>query len=289
VSGLVEQLQLDAMDPSVPVSTLLRKVKVAAVKLGLDDALTWVENELGGYKSDLPDYRLGRGQTVGWNPYHGWQPIHFADPKTADVVGSLNFFEPIASYEALLDNGEGPFQLPLPNQAVAALNETFQFDVPRVSNNVPRGVIVQIVQHVRDMVLNWALELARAGVTGEGLGFTPAERQRATGAHITIGTFHGSFNAGDAVGANSRINQGSHDSSTNIAANQSVFGDIEHAVRTHVLDLAARDAILGANNEMRASADRSAMLAAYNRFIAAAADHMGVIAPFLPALGSLLT
>jgi hypothetical protein len=288
MAGLVEQLQVDAMNPDVPVSTLLRKVKVAAAKLGLDDALTWVENELGGYKENLPEYRKGKGQTVGLNPFHGWQPIHFGDPRLADVVGSIHFYEPIANYEALLEKGEGPFQLPLPNEIVARLNQTFQFDVPRVANNIARGSIVQIVQHVRDMVLDWALELARAGVTGEGLSFTADERQRASGAHISIGTFHGSFNSGDALGANSRINQASTDSSNNATAENSVFGNLEQAVRTHVSDPQARDAILEANEEMRSSRNRRSMLAAYNRFISAASDHMGVIAPFLPALGNLI-
>lgn len=287
MAGLVEQLQADAMSPDVPVSTLLRKVKVAAVKLGLDDALGWVERELGGYKSDLPDYRKGHGSTVGFNPYHGWQPVHFGDAGTADLISTVHFYEPIANYEALLDK-DGPFRLPLPNHIVSMLNETFNFEVPRVSNEVPRGLIVQVVQHVRDMVLDWALELARAGVTGEGLGFSPDERAKATGAHISIGTFHGSFNTGDAVGPNPRINQGSTDNSTNTATTHSVFYEVEQAVRAQIVDRHFRDAILAANSDMEAASDAATLLSAYNRFIAAAANHMTVIVPFLPALGALL-
>jgi hypothetical protein len=288
VKGLVEQLQADALDQTVPVSTLLRKVKVAAAKLGLDDALTWVESELGGYKDDLPDYRKGRGQTVGWNPYHGWQPVMFEDPSFADTVATIHFRDPIANYEALLDKGEGGLQIPLPNQVVAALNESFQFDVPRFSNNIARGTIVQIVQRVRDMVLDWALELSRAGITGDGLGFSAGERERASGAQISIGTFQGSFNTGDSVGTNSRINQGSTDSSVNNVSNNNVFGLVEQAVKMQVSDPVAREAILYANDEMRTATDSPSILAAYNRFISAAADHMGVIGPFLPALSNLL-
>ena len=287
MTGLVEQLQSDAMNPDVPVSTLLRKVKVAAVKLGLDDALDWVEHELGGYRSDLPNYRRGHGSTIGLNPYHGWQPVHFGDAETADLISTVYFYEPVANYEALLDK-DGPFRLPLPNHIVSMLNETFNFEVPRVANEVPRGLIVQLVQHVRDMVLDWALELARAGVTGEGLGFTPDERARASSAHISIGTFNGSFSTGNVTGANARINQASTDSSTNIVSTNSIFGQIARAVQSQVADPTSRDAILHANSVMEAASDHASLLSAYNGFISAAANHMTVVAPFLPALGAIL-
>jgi hypothetical protein len=289
MNGLVDQLQEDALNQDVPVSTLLRKVKVTAVKLGLDEVLTWVESELSGYRSELPDYRQGRGQTNGWNPHHGWQPIHFGDPAFGDLVATVNFVEPVANYEALLDKGEGPFQMPLSMELVALLNETLSIQVPRVVNNIARGTIVQIVQRVRDMVLDWALELARAGVTGEGIRFSNDERERATGAHISIGTFHGSFNSGDAVGANPRINQGSSDHSTNAASENSVFGNIEQAVRAEVDDPVVKAKLCAANDAMRTAKDSSSFLAAYNRFVGAAADHMTVIGPYLPALTALIS
>ncbi|MBA4043590.1 MAG: hypothetical protein C0471_04105 [Erythrobacter sp.] len=64
--GLVEELQRDALDTNVRVDQLLRKVKLAAVKLGLSDALLWVDEELNGYqdREELPDYRKTRGQTI---------------------------------------------------------------------------------------------------------------------------------------------------------------------------------------------------------------------------------
>jgi hypothetical protein len=196
MTGLVEQLQADAVDPNVPVSTLLRKVKVAAVKLGRSDTLQWVQNELEGYASidDLPEYRKGSGNTVAWNPYHGWQHIHFPNAGIADAISKVAFFEPIANYEAALAGENDGFKIPLSNEIVSTINESLNVPVPRISNSIPRGLLVRIVERVRDLVLNWALELQRIGITGDGLGFTASERQAAQGAHISIGTFHGSFN-----------------------------------------------------------------------------------------------
>jgi hypothetical protein len=288
MTGLVEQLQSDAIDPAVPVSTLLRKVKVAAVKLGLNDALEWVEHELGGYRSDLPAYRQGHGSTVGFNPYHGWQPVHFRDASAADLISTVYFYEPIANYEALLDK-DGPFTLPIPNHLVSKLNETFKFDVPRMANEVPRGLIVQVVQHVRDMVLDWALELARAGVTGDGLGFSNDERVRANSAHISIGTFQGSFNTGSVNGENARINQASSDQSTNVVNSGNVFSEVRLALQGASLSPEKMKEVDTLLFEMSVAKDKTSFAKAYQSFVGAIADHITVVAPFLPQITELLS
>jgi AbiTii len=73
--GLVSEIQRDALDPSVKVSTLLRKVRLAAAKLNLTTVEGWVEKELKGYPDEVPEYRQTRGQVRYWNPHHGWQPV----------------------------------------------------------------------------------------------------------------------------------------------------------------------------------------------------------------------
>jgi hypothetical protein len=63
--------------------------KIAATKLNLTDALIWIDKELNGYGDltveDLPPYRRPMGIPQGYNPVHGWQPIHFPDTKTANI------------------------------------------------------------------------------------------------------------------------------------------------------------------------------------------------------------
>lgn len=235
MSGLVDQLQSDALDQGSSVSALLRKVKVAAVKLALDDALGWVKQELDGYKDkdDLPDYRMTRGNPVAWNPYHGWQPIVFGDQELSEMFSEVSLFEAVGSFEALLkEDSSGTLLKPLPPGLVTQMNNVFGWDVPKAALQFPRGSIVNVVEQVRNLVLDWSLELARAGINGEGMTFTMEERQRAAGAQIHIGQLHGSFSTGDAVGANARINVGSSDHSINEATDRSVFRNIETAAAT---------------------------------------------------------
>ncbi|HKD31041.1 MAG TPA: hypothetical protein VKC66_34680 [Xanthobacteraceae bacterium] len=73
--SIIEQIQRHALDHSVPISALLRRVKLAAAKLGLGAVEDWVDQELQGYTSDVPEYRVLQGQPMVRNPYSGWSPI----------------------------------------------------------------------------------------------------------------------------------------------------------------------------------------------------------------------
>lgn len=159
MAGLVDQLQSDALDHTVPVSTLLRKVKVCAAKLGLDDALSWVEEELSGYTgpaSELPDYRQSIGTTMAQDQYARWVPFGIAESNFADSVAEVHFREPVSSYEAMLATESSTFDLPIDNELVRLLNQTFNVNMVAMRNKVSRGHLVRIVEEVRTLVLDWA-------------------------------------------------------------------------------------------------------------------------------------
>ena len=73
MAGLVEEIQKAAIDSSVPVSTLLRRVKLAAVKLKLDSVEGWVEAKSSGYQNGtpLPEYRKLGGSAMVETLYSG--------------------------------------------------------------------------------------------------------------------------------------------------------------------------------------------------------------------------
>jgi hypothetical protein len=70
---IVEEMQLAALDQSVSLSDLLRRVKFVAVKLKLGSIEDWVEQELHGYKDTVPQYRIVVGQPMAHSIYHGTQ------------------------------------------------------------------------------------------------------------------------------------------------------------------------------------------------------------------------
>jgi len=89
-------------------------------------------------------------------------------------------------------------------------------------------------------------------------------------------------------GANSRVNIASTDNSTNVASDIKVLNDLRSAITDGVSDQEARDKLLAAVEDLQREHGGSGFLGAYQRFMSIAADHIGVIGPFLPALAGLL-
>lgn len=104
------------------------------------------------------------------------------------------------------------------------------------------------------------------------------------------GTFE--HNAGgymiSVTGPNSRVNINSTDNSTNIAYTGDLFGDMRNAINAGVADTAKRSEIIAAIDEAEQSKGSSGFLSSYQKVVATAADHLGLLTPFLPALTGLL-
>jgi len=200
--SLIEQLQEGASDNKFPVSELLRKAKIAAVKLDLQDFLKWIEKELNGYGAtdEIPPYRLVSGEIKGWNPYHGWQPVIFGNPETQKLLSERKIGQPIGELHELLTRKEanGPFVVPFPPEVEKNLRDGFDIQPSDIKLHIDRSQISGILDAVRNIILDWGLKLEKAGITGEGLSFSPTEKEKAqkveTVYHIeSIGNFLGNI------------------------------------------------------------------------------------------------
>ncbi|MEJ6850168.1 hypothetical protein V3589_28685 [Sinorhizobium fredii] len=204
--GLIEEIQRDALNRDVPVDALLRKVKLAAAKLQLESLETWVEHELNGYDGELPNYRKITGQPAGWNPYNGWIPVYSGDERFMELISQAPVAQSVATLQDLIDNNSGrSLHYPLPPGMVASLNELMSFQTPRIVIQLGRGSIISILDTVRNMVLDWAIEMEKKGVLGDGMSFDPQEKIQAKQAmntfHIgSIGNFVGNMGSGNTSG-----------------------------------------------------------------------------------------
>lgn len=113
MSGLVEQLQMEALNKGNSIVELLRRTKLAAVKLGMRGAVSWVDAELDGYDAPPPDYRMVKGELQWWNPYHGWFPAAITDAELNDAVCRRPVTEPVTSLETTLAGGGKGYMLML--------------------------------------------------------------------------------------------------------------------------------------------------------------------------------
>jgi hypothetical protein len=91
-------------------------------------------------------------------------------------------------------------------------------------------------------------------------------------------------------GHNARVNIGSTDNSVNqtVVNSEKVFSELVEALRKNAAQDEARDRLLTLVEDMRSGASKGTFKEKYQKFIAAASNHMTIVAPFLPALTQFL-
>ncbi len=192
MGSLVLQLQSDCLDAHTPTLEVLRKALVVARKLSVPKFQNWIEHELRGYGTDdeLPEYRQVRGQRKARNPMIGWIPVVFDDPSLTRKLSECQMIQSVGELESLLKTS-GPSSVlsvtlapELQKQIMRAGRNNFQ-----TSLHVSVAIVQAIIEHVRTAVLEWCLDLEKAGILGEGMTFSPEEKKSASHINYTV-NFH---------------------------------------------------------------------------------------------------
>ena len=172
---IVLQLQNEAASNEVDTTTLLRKAKLIAEKLDQKDAIEWINLELNGYEgladNKIPPYRHIEGMPHYYNPYHGWFPISFKTADDKKCFSHVRIDWPISAVEdAIIQNNKG-IDIPA-YELTQSLKQNY---VIRLNSTT----IKTIVDKVRNLILDWSLELEKAGILGDQIIFTPHEKEEA--------------------------------------------------------------------------------------------------------------
>lgn len=180
MSKIVIELQQEALKSDFDIMSLLRKAYLVAKKLKLQEFEEWINNELNGYgdKEEIPEYRLLRGEIKAWNPYHGWIPVILTNENenitthmAADSIANLlNVYENSTKKSAILQFGAG-----LNNLLSQSVNFNTKFALEIGTNQ-----IYNIIERVRNIILDWSITLEENGILGDGLQFNEVEKDIAT-------------------------------------------------------------------------------------------------------------
>jgi hypothetical protein len=284
--SLVEELQAAALNRDIPVSDLLRRVKLAAAKLKLTTTLDWVESELNGYNcddADIPSYRVGAGSLMTTTQHHGTRPAH-GDAESIAALSMSYFRESISSLEALLNSGgNGHIVVPVDHRLAKHLPNYARYDV-----YFSKNVVASIVDTVRNLVLDWAINLEAEGILGEGVSFTMEEKKKAAEAtpNVQINNY-GHYHQGDVSGDQNRTVIGGDDNSSN-QQSLNLFAEVRNAVETNVHG-SDREVLLELIDRMDATKHTPSFREAYDQFLLAAATYMTILGPFIPALTSYIS
>jgi hypothetical protein len=202
---MIEQIQRDALNADVPVSTLLLKVKLAAAKLGLPKLEGWVDKELKGYnqQDETPEYRRLQGVPGARGPYRGWEPL-VTDKDFAERFSTAHIGTPISGIESQIRSApKAPLIYQYPPAVAEGLNKSNRGQISQCGVLFNAQQLVPIVEVVRTLVLEWSIEMERAGITGSSdTSFSEEEKNRAQSTPVTIhigqiGTFTGNLGVGN--------------------------------------------------------------------------------------------
>jgi hypothetical protein len=201
--NLVNELQISAEKDDV--LTVLRKTKRMASKLGRIDITDWLNSEQNGYAKDkeVPDYRLVSG-TVCMNT-NGYVPAGFGrlqkgiikmpalgildrNPVRHSISDVLTFIQSRTANNIIARVFEHGSPQDMAIRKCICINSDYS-DQVTFALELNSVQIASIPEKIKDKVLDWACDLELAGVTGEGMSFSPEEKAIA---HNTTFIIHNS-------------------------------------------------------------------------------------------------
>ena len=250
--SLLRDIQAAAVDPNTDVSTLLRKCKILAVRLGNENFKKWVDNELNGYDdiADLPEYRILHTASFGHFSGAFGSGLNNAPippsclPKEfRDRVTKSYLMAPISAYASLIDSeARNNSQEHWPADMVAFFGQKIYQGMNCLSawKVIPYNALVALVDTIKTRVLNFALEIeGEAPDAGEAPPNTPPLPQEKVSQvfntyisgnvqNVAAGSRHVTQTGSVAVHAGDLESLRNHLASTGIEAHD--ISELEHAI-----------------------------------------------------------
>ena len=168
----------------------------------------------------------------------------------------------------------------------AALNKSNNSPGTQYYVHTAQIVFKDIVEQVRNAILDWAIGLEKAGILGDGIGFTMEEKKKAAEASpsIHIENFTGNFHQGDVMGNQNRTMIDSTDNSENSLTLNTVFEQLIQAVNDSVSKSDDREALIKIIDGMEKTKGTTGYMPWFQKIVGYAADYATLLGPFLPAL-----
>lgn len=184
---LLDEIIDSAVDHNIPIATVLRRCLVLANTLKNDKLKTWVINELNGYDDTKPppSYRVFHVEALGFFIGYGQGQLH-DQPLTPSVMKdqdrewatTASLRRSVASYEPVANDPETKTaRVPWPASIVARYQTAFIEDegwvLNRAYQSIPRACFINLVETVRNKLLEFALEIRNEIGSGDATPSNP--------------------------------------------------------------------------------------------------------------------
>ncbi len=194
MGSIVLELQNEVTKQDCDIVNVLRKAHLIARKLNLIDFDKWISCELNGYTNDdtIPEYREVQGVLKALNPYHGWVCVMVTNKKTEEALCCRRLRNSISEIKSLSDKNENFLVLNLPSAAQILLNEWSGSLPTQFRVELSATAIGDILEKVKNTVLEWTMKLEEEGILGEGMQFNSTEKEIARRIPQTVNNYYGS-------------------------------------------------------------------------------------------------
>lgn len=297
--SLLREIQSAAIDSSVPLTTLLRKCKVLAARLGNDEFKSWIDHELNGYQSkgDLPEYRVVNVNSKGHfsGPFQSGLrnaniPMTCMPEGFRESLSHTYLMQPVAALEDLVARSSSSTLSEAWNPDIVAHHggDIYQdMSCMQAWKVIPIGALVAAIDTIRTRVLNFVLDVeAKAPEAGEApLNSNPLPQdlvQQIFNTNI-YGDVQNLANASPGVQQHATYN----------AQNPELFKGLIRALETSGAPADVVASVIEPVISMGKAANPRSFRDAYLQFMSVISDHMqvvgGTVAPFIPQLAALLS
>ena len=254
MSSIVIDLQNEITSSDCDVVKILRRAHVIAVKLGLKEFDQWISNELNGYPNQdaCPDYRKVRGVLKAFNPYHGWIPTLIPDAELEKAICEKLVPNSISEIITLCKTAENGLISEFTGKQLNLFNRMFDSPLPmRYALHISGASVMDIVEKVKNAILEWTLKLEDEGILGEGMRFSDEEKQTAQTLPQTVNNYYGATNVINAPSESMQIVSGNESVTFSYDKANTAVSEIESAISQEQMKTEDKDTALEMLSEIK--------------------------------------
>lgn len=162
---LAENVLQDLMG-NASITDVLLKTKIFASLRGDTELLAWINKELNGYETDLPNYRiLSAGIKIQvFKPFQGYFSMNFnlsliQNDSIREIMSKMPFYSKLGELEEMVigDDGDGIIARDLPLVGYGQIAKYINGDIQQAQQYVSKAAVKQIVVSVKSILIDFLL------------------------------------------------------------------------------------------------------------------------------------
>ena len=193
-SSFVSDLQNEVTKPDCDIVNVLRKAHLIAVKLKDSEFDSWIQSELNGYSehSTVPPYRMLRGVLKGFTTRGRWIPILISDEKMEGILCNKPLLNSISEVQVMGKEADQQIVLEYTGTVLIKICQWLTPPYPtRIVVDFPKSAVADVVEKVKNTVLEWTIKLESEGILGENMVFSDTEKETAKAIPQTVHNYYG--------------------------------------------------------------------------------------------------